>query len=446
MPPTGRSPRRRPLIPVSTDPVITVENLGKRYTLRHQAVRGSLREKLTSALNAPTRWLRRVPSGPAVTREDFWALREVDFTVDRGEVIGIIGRNGAGKSTLLKILSRITEPTTGRVTLRGRVASLLEVGTGFHPELTGRENIFLNGAILGMTTGEIRRKFDEIVAFAEVDRFIDTPVKHFSSGMYVRLAFAVAAHLEPEILIIDEVLAVGDLQFQRKCLGKMKEVASGDGRTVLFVSHNTAAVQNLCTRCLFLESGRPRFLGGTAEALALYVNSGSSTGGLAIDKQVVPPNSPVRCTNLTVNGNAGDRIAVATSEEPLEITADVRVTAETRLSLEVYLCDRFGNKLALCSPGHDEGNDSVHRLLPGHYRLTAQVQLPRLWRGHYQLDLTLVQPYVCKYANFPCAIELAVDSSGLNWGRLFENAGVDVGFMILSGRVAAERIAALDQI
>src|SRR5207302_1919584 len=209
---------------------------------------GSRFENLTSDLGARTSDLR-------ASKEDFWALRGVSFEVRRGEVVGIIGRNGAGKSTLLKILSRITDPTEGRVKLKGRVASLLEVGTGFHPELTGRENIYLNGAILGMSRAEIRAKFDEIVAFAETEKFLDTPVKRYSSGMYVRLAFAVAAHLEPEILVIDEVLAVGDAEFQKKCLGKMGEVARG-GRTVLFVSHNMVAVRNLCTTSIWLDHGR----------------------------------------------------------------------------------------------------------------------------------------------------------------------------------------------
>ncbi len=255
------------------DPVITVENLGKRYFIGHEARHDTLRDTLThGARGLLRRWLRR---GAARTREEFWALRDVSFEVNRGEVVGIIGRNGAGKSTLLKILSRITEPTTGTVRLRGRVASLLEVGTGFHPELSGRENIFLNGAILGMSRGEIRRKFDEIVAFAEVERFLDTPVKHYSSGMYVRLAFAVAAHLEPEILIVDEVLAVGDVAFQKKCLGRMNAVAS-QGRTVLFVSHRMPALQELCRGGLLLEHGRltqqgpinasiERYLAGFAE-------------------------------------------------------------------------------------------------------------------------------------------------------------------------------------
>ena len=216
---------------------------------------------------------RQVVQGDEV--EEFWALKNVSFEVKRGEVLGIIGRNGAGKSTLLKILSHITEPTEGRVLLRGRVASLLEVGTGFHPELTGRENIFLNGAILGMTEREIRKKFDEIVAFAEVEKFLDTPVKYFSSGMYVRLAFAVAAHLEPEILVVDEVLAVGDAEFQKKCLGKMGEVSRQEGRTVLFVSHNLAAIAELTDRALLLISGSVAVDGSVADALSTYLSAGA---------------------------------------------------------------------------------------------------------------------------------------------------------------------------
>jgi lipopolysaccharide transport system ATP-binding protein len=238
--------------------VIRVENLSKRYVLRHQAGSGqhhyvALRDVLADRVKA----LFRSPFSALRTpsREEFWALRDVSFEVQQGEAVGIIGRNGAGKSTLLKLLSRITRPTRGRIEIEGRVASLLEVGTGFHPELTGRENIFLNGAILGMRRCEIRRKFDEIVAFAEVEKFLDTPVKRYSSGMYMRLAFAVAAHLEPEILIVDEVLAVGDAQFQKKCLGKMEEVSSG-GRTVLFVSHQMNAVEQLCSRVVLLEHGR----------------------------------------------------------------------------------------------------------------------------------------------------------------------------------------------
>lgn len=247
--------------------IIRVQDLSKLYYLgRSTAAYSTLREAVMDMARLPLRYLRR-----AGETQSIWALKDVSFEVESGDVVGIIGRNGAGKSTLLKILSRITEPTTGRVDLYGRVASLLEVGTGFHPELTGRENIFLNGSILGMARKEIAAKFDEIVAFAEVEKFIDTPVKRYSSGMYVRLAFAVAAHLEPEILIVDEVLAVGDAAFQKKCLGRMRDVASA-GRTVLFVSHNMAAVSTLCTKAMVLWEGMIKYpLGGVEDAVQTYL-------------------------------------------------------------------------------------------------------------------------------------------------------------------------------
>jgi lipopolysaccharide transport system ATP-binding protein len=259
---------------MSNQTVISVENIGKTYRISHQVERQryvALRDVLAERLKG---FLRPRSDAPAISpaTEDFWALKGVSFEVKQGEIVGIIGRNGAGKSTLLKILSRITEPTEGRVRIKGRVASLLEVGTGFHPELTGRENIFLNGSILGMSRAEIKAKFDEIVAFAEVERFLDTPVKHYSSGMYVRLAFAVAANLEPEILIVDEVLAVGDAEFQKKCLGKMQEVTQG-GRTVLFVSHNMSAVQSLCHRGILLKQGMLVFQGSAENAIGRYLDS-----------------------------------------------------------------------------------------------------------------------------------------------------------------------------
>ena len=272
-----------------SDVAISVEDLWKSYLLgRPGAAQGlTFREALArragSFFRAAGNAMRGRLRGAADDVEEFWALRDLTLEVRHGEVLGIIGRNGAGKSTLLKVLSRITEPTRGRIRIHGRVGSLLEVGTGFHPELTGRENIFLNGAILGMSRAEIRRKFDEIVAFAGVTRFLDTPVKRYSSGMYVRLAFAVAAHLEPEVLVVDEVLAVGDAEFQKKCLGKMHDVASG-GRTVLFVSHNLAAVAQLTQRSLILEAGRCAFLGPTDEAIRRY--SETHTGENAVDFDV----------------------------------------------------------------------------------------------------------------------------------------------------------------
>jgi lipopolysaccharide transport system ATP-binding protein len=261
------------------DVVIKAENLGKKFIIGHQteseryvALRDVLMRNAKSLWNKTKDLVSGHPIIQGDTTEEVWALRDVNFEIERGEAVGIIGRNGAGKSTLLKILSRITEPTTGRVTIKGRVASLLEVGTGFHPELTGRENIYLNGTILGMTRTEIKRKFDEIVAFAEIEKYLDTPVKRYSSGMYVRLAFAVAAHLEPEILVIDEVLAVGDAEFQKKCLGKMDDVAQQQGRTVLFVSHNMAAILKLCKQSLLLSNGNLECFDETQNVIHLYLS------------------------------------------------------------------------------------------------------------------------------------------------------------------------------
>jgi lipopolysaccharide transport system ATP-binding protein len=313
-----------------SNPVIQCEGLGKSYLIGHQgarerytALRDVVVRQARGVWQATQRALRGQTGIEGDEIEEFWALRDVSFEVKEGEVIGIIGRNGAGKSTLLKILSRITEPTEGRVTLRGRVASLLEVGTGFHPELTGRENIFLNGAILGMTRAEIKRKFDEIVAFAEVEKFLDTPVKRFSSGMYVRLAFAVAAHLEPEILVVDEVLAVGDAEFQKKCLGKMQDVAAG-GRTVLFVSHNMDAVRRLCGCAIWLDSGRIRSTGDTMEIVSHYLLQAVCEGGRAVFD---PPHQlgngmPIRLHSLQIENEQG------------KITTRVSAASRLRVRLE----------------------------------------------------------------------------------------------------------------
>ena len=264
--------------------VIKVENLSKRYVIGHQKKErySALRDAIADSVKGVGRKLvnsvrKKGSTDSDITREEFWALKEIDFEIHQGERVGIIGRNGAGKSTLLKILSRITEPTTGKVSMNGRVASLLEVGTGFHPELTGRENIFLNAVILGMKRSEVKKKFDEIVAFAEVEKFLDTPVKRYSSGMYVRLAFSVAAHLDPEILVVDEVLAVGDAEFQKKCLGKMEEVGT-EGRTVLFVSHNMASIQQLCTKGILLHDGTVRSDGPIEKVIDTYLNNSGSIG------------------------------------------------------------------------------------------------------------------------------------------------------------------------
>lgn len=288
------------------DLALKVESLGKKYVIGHNGRKGryvAMREVIPQQISAYWRRTKNVFFGKQIiqgdTLEDLWAIKDVSFEVQQGEAIGIIGRNGAGKSTLLKILSRITEPSAGRAVISGRIASLLEVGTGFHPELTGRENIFLNGAILGMSQGEIRQKFDEIVDFAEVDTFLDTPVKRYSSGMYVRLAFAVAAHLQPDILLVDEVLAVGDAGFQKKCLGKMGKVAL-EGRTVLFVSHNMGAVSELCGRCLWIDNGHLRLNGPGREVIREYLN-GSTVCNRHVDITQLTTERDARHTEKILN-------------------------------------------------------------------------------------------------------------------------------------------------
>jgi lipopolysaccharide transport system ATP-binding protein len=327
---------------------IVVDNLSKRYLIGHQSSSAekykhtTLREVIGHKISNIARKATDVVRGRQVLQgdeiEEFWALKDVSFDVKQGEVLGIIGRNGAGKSTLLKILSRITEPTGGRVLLRGRVSSLLEVGTGFHPELTGRENIFLNGAILGMTQREIRRKFDEIVAFADIEKFIDTPVKRYSSGMYVRLAFAVAAHLEPDILIVDEVLAVGDVEFQKKCLGKMDEFSRREGRTVLLVSHNLAAISELTRRAILLDSGRVVAQGTSAEVVSTYYSYGDSaaTYTCPADKPTSTPH--VRRIEVVTT----DRHSVHRFGEPLELKIWINhQTPMRKACLTVWIYNQF---------------------------------------------------------------------------------------------------------
>ncbi|MCX8090915.1 MAG: ABC transporter ATP-binding protein [Verrucomicrobiae bacterium] len=350
-------------------PVITVENLGKRYLVGHQSAQRERYSTLRDVLmrNARDLWRktadvfcgRQIIQGDEV--EEFWALRDVSFEVRWGEVVGIIGRNGAGKTTLLKILSRITEPTVGRVTLWGRVASLLEVGTGFHPELTGRENIYLNGAILGMTRAEIRRKFDEIVAFAGVEKFLDTPVKRYSSGMYVRLAFAVAAHLEPEILVVDEVLAVGDAEFQKRCLGKMQDVA-GHGRTVLVVSHNMALVRHICTRAIYLDLGRVVVDGTVEQALGEYLRMAEARNGLKSERR--QGDGRLRFTDFWVENDRGERVGYVASGEPCVLVFSYRnfgCRAQDKVDVGFGLHLPSGERLLLLYASHMGQTLSVAR-------------------------------------------------------------------------------------
>jgi len=363
-------------------PIIAVEGLGKRYRIRHEA--GPRYATLRDALAARLRGLVRPGRWPAADREtveDFWALEDVSFAIRQGDVVGIVGRNGAGKSTLLKILSRITEPTRGRITLRGRIASLLEVGTGFHPELTGRENIFLNGAILGMSRAEIGRRFDEIVAFAEVDRFLDTPVKHYSSGMYTRLAFAVAAHLDPEILVVDEVLAVGDAQFQSKCLARMRTVAD-HGRTVLFVSHNMLAVSSLCTRGLLLERGRLAVAGDVETVVAAYQRSGAGAGArVRRDNRAGAPLFIAEVSAVLDDSPQGHRLTVDA------VLADVGDHLDAFVAYDIVAASGICIMQALPT------QEGFLRAVRGEHRLRVEIDLPPLIPGSYRVTMWVGSHY-----------------------------------------------------
>ncbi len=358
---------------------LTVHNLSKRYEIGGASVPyRTLRDTIAETLRTPWRRARRA------THEEFWALHDVSFTVERGEVVGVIGKNGAGKSTLLKILSRITEPTGGSAEIYGRVGTLLEVGTGFHPELTGRENTFLNGAILGMRREEIARKFDEIVAFSEVEQFIDTPVKHYSSGMYLRLAFAVAAHLEPEILVVDEVLAVGDAAFQRKCLGKMGEIAN-QGRTVLFVSHSMGAVRGLCNRAIWLEGGRVRTEGPAREIVDQYLQTTIEPSATRIDVRDMRRGwsfgEQVRLTGVTFNGGTPVRHG-----QPL--TAELHYTAHSDavgVSFGFGFASLEGVRLMSVDSDLLGQTHDIARGTSG--TITAQIDTLLLQPGLYALDL-----------------------------------------------------------
>jgi lipopolysaccharide transport system ATP-binding protein len=377
-----------------SDVAIRVEGLGKQYRLGTQQERYYTLADQIKKWTSVRRLIRR--SQLKEKRPMFWALKDVSFEVNRGEVVGIIGRNGAGKSTLLKILSRITEPTEGGADIYGRVGSLLEVGTGFHPELTGRENVFLNGAILGMRRAEIIRKFDEIVGFAEVEKFIDTPVKHYSSGMYTRLAFAVAAHLEPEILVVDEVLAVGDAQFQKKCLGKMGEVAKG-GRTVLFVSHNMAAVQALCTKAIRLQSGKLMGYGDCYHQIQLY-QSEAQEKPKTLNTRYLGPHLELLRFDCTP-----DRI---TSGDGFVFTMIVR--AKTNLTIEhphVLIYSSLDTRIAIIDLRNPEGD---YRLASGQTLvLTAQVDCYNLVEGEYRIGIHLAYGPVRQNFLDLCTLEVS---------------------------------------
>ena len=414
-----------------SDVVIRVEELSKRYRLGLIG-RTALHEDLS-------RWWARLRGQPDPTMrldqlqrleakkaqaselhddaEHIWALRDVNFEVKQGEVLGIIGKNGAGKSTLLKILSRVTAPTLGCVKIKGRIASLLEVGTGFHPELTGRENIFLNGAILGMNKAEVRAKFDEIVAFAELDKFIDTPVKRYSSGMYVRLAFAVAAHLEPEILVVDEVLAVGDAAFQKKCLGKMKDVA-GHGRTVLFVSHNMMSISMLCTRALLLNAGGLQTAGNPLQVINAYQSEGTDHGCSKIADAFTVNNPALNITEITFNGSPSQRQFTDSTTGVWTLEIAGRLSIPTRMDVEIRLCNQLGAPIGIFSPGHEHGEAKV--IPAGKFRLERRVSVPPLNKGQYELRISITTPNEKVHAGAASAVILSVSGYPMATGRVLD--------------------------
>jgi lipopolysaccharide transport system ATP-binding protein len=372
-----------------SDIAVSVRNLSKCFTIDHERGRlggyQTLHDELTGL---PRRLFRRLRGDGRPTSETFWALHDVSFDINRGEVVGIIGGNGAGKSTLLKILNRITEPTTGGADIYGRVGALLEIGTGFHPELTGRENVFLNGAILGMTRAEIRRKFDEIVAFAEIEKFLDTPVKRYSSGMYVRLAFAVAAHLDPEILLIDEVLAVGDAEFQRKCLTKMEDIAAKEGRTVIFVSHDMDAICQLCSRCFLLRHGELEKSGETAEIVATYLGAGGRETPI-VKFQPRPSEAILRSAGLYAPN--GKSTVSFDSSVPLEVRCSFSVHQlikglQFSLSVLNFKLEKiFYSSVSMANP-------PISIETPGEYNIAAVIPARFLLPGRYFVNFALHTP------------------------------------------------------
>lgn len=390
-----------------SDVVIKAEGLGKKYLIGHEVKQErytALRDVIARQAKGLARSARDLFSGRPTTAgdeiEEFWALRDVDFEIRHGDVVGIIGRNGAGKSTLLKILSRITEPTEGRVTIRGRVASLLEVGTGFHPELTGRENIYLNGAILGMRRDEIRRKFEEIVDFAGVEKFLDTPVKRYSSGMYVRLAFAVAAHLEPEILVVDEVLAVGDADFQKKCLSKMQDV-SAHGRTVLFVSHNLSAIQSLCSSGILLTEGRIGSHGPIQRTVAEYASGGNTrrarrTTSSRKDVQVEEVQS-----SLEVDPTENKRL--------LRVEIVLSVLNDIRVNIDLRIADIHGAPVAVASLGNQQIETPL-ALKRGENKIELVLDVKMIVVGRYSLAVDVSKPFSHYFDRYDDALKFDIET------------------------------------
>ena len=355
-----------------------------------------------------------------------WALRDINFKVEQGDVVGIIGKNGAGKSTLLKILSRVTSPTTGDIKIKGRIASLLEVGTGFHPEMTGRENIFMNGSIMGMTKAEIRRKFDEIVDFAGVAKYVDTPVKRYSSGMMVRLGFAIAAHLEPEILVVDEVLAVGDADFQKKAIGKMQDVSKGEGRTVLFVSHNMAAVRSLCTRGIMLKNGSIEYIGSIQEALDRYLKNKDNTNNEKIIDNIKWTKNTLRITSCIINNTEDVFSVIKSNQKEISICIEGETLEDMVFDLMVTFKSKDGLPFATYAKGHYMGN--IQHIKKGKFKISRIIELPTiLSKGILNIDIYLHHPMVEFLLKAPNCCMLETEGFQQGYGRAMSQE--DGGFM-----------------
>jgi lipopolysaccharide transport system ATP-binding protein len=407
------------------DTVIRVENLCKSYVISHQEQQrySTLRDTIASGAKSIGRKFAGNNQGSSnLTKEEFWALKDVAFDIKQGDRVGIIGRNGAGKSTLLKILSRITEPTKGSISIKGRVASLLEVGTGFHPELTGRENIYLNGAILGMSKTEIKRKFDEIVDFAEVEKFLDTPVKRYSSGMYVRLAFAVAAHLEPEILIVDEVLAVGDTQFQKKCLGKMEDV-SREGRTIIFVSHNMGTVTQLCAQAIYLIQGKVDIFSSVKEVVSKYL--AANTGNNAFRSLNKDKNKPISFREISIINFEGEISSEIDVRHAFYISLKYEVIRPVRnveLSIDLFTAD---GRPVFTTNESDYNNQKLENRKIGFYEVAIEMPGMFLMPGSYLITIGAHEPGVQNYDVYENVLRFNINETGTKLSK-YQNQGLGI--------------------
>ncbi|MBO4463681.1 MAG: ABC transporter ATP-binding protein [Prevotella sp.] len=351
-----------------------------------------------------------------------WALRDINLKVEQGDVVGIVGKNGAGKSTLLKILSRVTSPTTGDIKIKGRIASLLEVGTGFHPEMTGRENIFMNGSIMGMTKAEIRSKLDEIVDFAGVAKYVDTPVKRYSSGMMVRLGFAIAAHLEPEILVVDEVLAVGDAEFQKKAIGKMQDVSKGQGRTVLFVSHNMAAVRSLCTRGVVLKNGMVDYIGNIPDTLDHYLKDDDGKQNDLIVNNIKWKKNTIEISNIEINNSKESYSSIKNGQKHLDVLIEGTSEDDMAYDVMMILKSKEGVPLASYAKGHYMGN--IEHISKGHFVIHKQIELPKiLTKGVVNVDLFIHHPMVEYYLKAPYCCILDCEGFQKDYGKAIDQEG-----------------------